>query len=358
MAASMEARIAEATGIRLRAASPLLLLAPSSPLPLPATDRREDVPEADVPPRKRLCLTAPTSRFEVGESSTAAAAARQPGSFVARRADYSFVDIVDANIRVVEERAMAAVRVVNLRVSYQADVRWRESEEFYTRHQDVQDDRAAMRRQDADDHATRAMMRIHVLEDRARIDTLEDTGGTSMAVGLKMPPKRNAATTTTTPMTDAQIKAPIAQGVANALAKRDADRIRNQVKYATCTLFGNALTWWNSHVKTVGHDAAYGMPWKTLMKMMTDKYCPRGDIKKLEIKIWNLKVKESDKVEKYVGGLPDMIQGSVMASKPKKMQDAIEFAAELMDQKIHTLAERQAENKRKFEDTSRNNQNQ
>ncbi|GJY32905.1 hypothetical protein Tco_0417374 [Tanacetum coccineum] len=57
--------------------------------------------------------------------------------------------------------------------------------------------------------------------------------------------------------------------------------IKNQVKYAACTLYGNALTWWNSHVKTVGHDAAYGMPWKTLMKMMTDKYCPRGEIKKL-----------------------------------------------------------------------------
>ncbi|GJY47025.1 hypothetical protein Tco_0436088 [Tanacetum coccineum] len=57
--------------------------------------------------------------------------------------------------------------------------------------------------------------------------------------------------------------------------------------------------------------------------------------------------KESDEVEKYVGGLPDMIQGSVMASKPKTMQDAIEFAIELMDQKIRTLAERQAENKRK-----------
>ncbi|GJS25871.1 hypothetical protein Tco_0486491 [Tanacetum coccineum] len=92
--------------------------------------------------------------------------------------------------------------------------------------------------------------------------------------------------------------------------------------------------------------------------MMTDKYCSRGEIKKLEIEMWNLKVKESDEVEKYVGGLPDMIQRSVMASKPKKMQDAIEFATELMDQKICTLAERQAENKRKFEDTSRNNQNQ
>ncbi|GKD52042.1 putative reverse transcriptase domain-containing protein [Tanacetum coccineum] len=67
---------------------------------------------------------------------------------------------------------------------------------------------------------------------------------------------------------------------------------------------------------------------------------------------------ESDQVEKYVGGLPDMIQGSVMASKPKTMQEAIVIANDLMDQKIRTLVERQAKNKRKFEDTLRNNQNQ
>ncbi|GJT98110.1 retrotransposon ORF1 [Tanacetum coccineum] len=58
---------------------------------------------------------------------------------------------------------------------------------------------------------------------------------------------------------------------------------------------------------------------------------------------------ESDKIEKYVGGLPDMIHGSVMASRPKTMQDAIEMATELMDKKISTLAERQAENKRKLD---------
>ncbi|GJU47785.1 putative reverse transcriptase domain-containing protein [Tanacetum coccineum] len=91
--------------------------------------------------------------------------------------------------------------------------------------------------------------------------------------------------------------------------------------------------------------------------MMTDKYYPRGEIKKLEVEMCNLKVKESDKIEKYVSGLPDMIHRSVMVSKPKTMQDAIEFATELMDKKISTFAERQAGNKRKFDDTSRNNQN-
>ncbi|GJZ74367.1 putative reverse transcriptase domain-containing protein [Tanacetum coccineum] len=59
---------------------------------------------------------------------------------------------------------------------------------------------------------------------------------------------------------------------------------------------------------------------------------------------------ESEKIKKYVDCLPDMIQGSVMASKPKTMQDAIEFATELMDKKIDTFAERKSENKRKQDD--------
>ncbi|GKG32498.1 hypothetical protein Tco_0430008, partial [Tanacetum coccineum] len=58
-----------------------------------------------------------------------------------------------------------------------------------------------------------------------------------------------------------------------------------QIKFATYTLLGSALTWWNSPVKTVGHDAAYEMPWKTLKMMMTIKYCPRGEIKKLKIEL-------------------------------------------------------------------------
>ncbi|GKC44174.1 putative reverse transcriptase domain-containing protein [Tanacetum coccineum] len=61
---------------------------------------------------------------------------------------------------------------------------------------------------------------------------------------------------------------------------------------------------------------------------------------------------ESDKIEKYVDGLPDMIHGSVMESRPKTMQDTIEMATELMDKKISTLAERQAENKKKLDNNN------
>ncbi|GKD91619.1 hypothetical protein Tco_1367126 [Tanacetum coccineum] len=193
-----------------------------------------------------------------------------------------------------------------------------------------------------------------------------------------MPPKR-----TTTPMTDVAFKALIAQGVATVLAEYEANKgsgngddshdsgSGRRIERATreCTYSNNlkcqplnfkgtkgvvGLTQWfekmesNSHVKIVSHEVAYGMTWKTLKNMMTDKYCPRGEVKKLEIEL-RMFPKESDEVEKYVGRLPDMIQGSVMASKPKTMQDAIEIANDLMDQKIRTFAERQVENKRKLD---------
>ncbi|GJY74980.1 putative reverse transcriptase domain-containing protein [Tanacetum coccineum] len=64
--------------------------------------------------------------------------------------------------------------------------------------------------------------------------------------------------------------------------------IENQVKFATCTLLGAALTWWNSQIRSLGPDA-YSMTWEVLKKKMTDKYCPQGEIKKLEIELWNLK---------------------------------------------------------------------
>ncbi|GJY55474.1 putative reverse transcriptase domain-containing protein [Tanacetum coccineum] len=69
--------------------------------------------------------------------------------------------------------------------------------------------------------------------------------------------------------------------------------VENQVKFATCTLLGAALTWWNGQIRTLGPEA-YAMTWEVLKKKMTDKYCPQGEIKKLEIELWNLKVKGND----------------------------------------------------------------
>ncbi|GJW84053.1 putative reverse transcriptase domain-containing protein [Tanacetum coccineum] len=154
--------------------------------------------------------------------------------------------------------------------------------------------------------------------------------------------------------------------------------IENQVKFATCTLLGAALTWWNGQIRTLGPEA-YSMTWEVLKKKMTNNYCPQGELKKLEIKLWNLKVKgndvptytecfqeltlictkfvanETEKVDKYISRLPDNIYGNVKSARPKTLDEIIELANDLMDQKLRTYAERQTDNKKKADDSSRNN---
>ncbi|GJZ16589.1 putative reverse transcriptase domain-containing protein [Tanacetum coccineum] len=135
-----------------------------------------------------------------------------------------------------------------------------------------------------------------------------------------------------------------------------------------------ALTWWNSHKKTIGIEAAYAMSWAELMKLMTEVYCLRNKVQKMETELWNLAVKgndltaytrrfqelvpdEEEKVERFVGGLPDNIQGNVIAAEPIKLQDTIRIVNNLMDQKLKGYA-RSAKNKRRLENNPRDNQGQ
>nr|GEX70261.1 putative reverse transcriptase domain-containing protein [Tanacetum cinerariifolium] len=328
----------------------------------------DDTPEADMPLQKRARFTALAFRFKVGKSS-AVAAARQPildvaitdatpGRLVSKEVGYGIEVVLDDIVRDMNERASTTTMGLSKRVTDLSITLSRDTYKIHVRLEDAQDDRALQRARAIDCnkaihvelHAYRAQVQTHethiqirdarirslenlvatlvaqtsslhiqlttclgrmqTLKARepARTDDPEDAGSSFVYLD-EMPPKITAATTT--PMTDDQIKALISQGVVDALVEHEASRSRN----------GN-----DSH--DLGSDRR------------------------------RMFLEESDEVEKYVDGLPDMIQGSVMASKPLKMQDAIEFATELMDQKIHTLAQRQAETERKFEDTSRNNQNQ
>ncbi|GJV33243.1 reverse transcriptase domain-containing protein [Tanacetum coccineum] len=369
---------------------PIPLPTSSPPFLFPSTDCRADVPAVTLPPCKRLCI-AIGPRFEVGECSSAPTAKPTRGL----RADYGFVDTLDAEIRRDPKRE---IELSQRMTDFVTTVR-QDTDEIYERLDDAQDDRLLMSgqlnslRRDRRSHARTARL----METKARLSReawvqslrCHDTtryrgagGRTQITEALtqlrdttesdgqhyrvrrtpareKMAPKRTTrstpatTTTTTTLMTDAQLKALIDQGVADALAARDANGRRNWTKSA---MIMNRCKETRSSV-TVGHDIAYAMTWTNLKKKMTDKYYPRGEIKKLEVEMWNLKVKELDKIEKYVSGLPDMIHGSVKASKPKTMQDAIEFATELIDKKINTFAERQADNKRKSPTNANNNNN-
>ncbi|GJS07813.1 putative reverse transcriptase domain-containing protein [Tanacetum coccineum] len=109
--------------------------------------------------------------------------------------------------------------------------------------------------------------------------------------------------------------------------------IENQVKFSTCTLLGVALTWWNGHIRTLGPEA-YGMTWEVLKKKMTDKYCSQGEIKKLEIELWNLKAKGS-----LIGDLCPSAPSAIfttMARAPRNATSATKEGILLADLKDST----------------------
>ncbi|GKA16533.1 hypothetical protein Tco_0696280 [Tanacetum coccineum] len=141
--------------------SPPLPPLPSSPLPplpdslfIPPVDRREDIPEAELPPRKRLCLTTPASRYEVGESSTAV-----PRPTGGHRVDYGFISTMEAEARrqrakavgygirdtwvdpreATEEIAPVTLEGVNTRVTELTAVQEQDTQDIYVVIEDVQD---------------------------------------------------------------------------------------------------------------------------------------------------------------------------------------------------------------------------
>ncbi|GKC71874.1 reverse transcriptase domain-containing protein [Tanacetum coccineum] len=107
-----------------------------------------------------------------------------------------------------------------------------------------------------------------------------------------------------------------------------------------------------------------------------------GVIQKMEIKLWNLTVKNNDlaaytqrfqeltmmytkmvleeenRVEKFIGGLPDNIQGNVIAAEPTRLQDAVRIANNLMDPKLKGYSVKNTESKRRLEVNQRDNRGQ
>ncbi|GJZ70414.1 putative reverse transcriptase domain-containing protein [Tanacetum coccineum] len=67
---------------------------------------------------------------------------------------------------------------------------------------------------------------------------------------------------------------------------------------------------------------------------------------------------EEDRVERFIGGLPDNIQGNVIAAEPTRLQDVVLIANNLMDQKLKGYVVRNTENKRRLNNHYRNNRGQ
>ncbi|GJT42489.1 hypothetical protein Tco_0951204 [Tanacetum coccineum] len=363
---------------------PISLPTSSPPLLLPSTDCRADVLEVMLPPQKWLCIT-PGPRYEIEESSSAPTARPTRGF----RADYGFVGTLDAEIRrdmdkeigyeitkfwedpdeIAEEILATDVAALGKRITDFVTTVRQDTDEIYRRLDYAQDDRLVMSgqlnllRRDKCSYGRTARL----MEGEARaaqeawaqsMDASDTTRyevralwTTILAQQIKIKDLQAADRRRQTQLIQAltllrtlQTHMVALQRVADVLVERDAAKSRNgkdSHDSGTCDCWSRCCIC-NDLDKPEKDD--------------DQQVLPKGEIKKLEVVM--MFPEESDKIEKYVGGFPDMIHGSVMASKSKTMQDAIEFATEMMDKKISTFTERQAKNKRKFDDTSRNNQNQ
>ncbi|GJQ89625.1 reverse transcriptase domain-containing protein [Tanacetum coccineum] len=156
----------------------------------------------------------------------------------------------------------------------------------------------------------------------------------------------------------------------------------NKVTFATGTLTNDALSWWNAYAQPMGVDQANQITWTELKRLLTNKYCPRTEVRKMEDEFYNLTVKGNDLkpyvrrfqelavlcpnmvpnteklLEAFIGGLPRSIEGNVTASKPQTLEEAINIAQRLMDQVTkHTPVQETNNHKRKFNDERNTNNN-
>nr|GEX01371.1 reverse transcriptase domain-containing protein [Tanacetum cinerariifolium] len=132
----------------------------------------------------------------------------------------------------------------------------------------------------------------------------------------------------------------------------------NRVTFATDTLTNDTLSWWNAYAQPIGIEQANKITWTELKSLLTNKYCPRTKIKKMEDEFYDLTVKENHLktyirrfqelelscpnmvpnfkklIEAFISRLPRSIEGTITASKPQTLEEAINIAQRLID---HTI---------------------
>ncbi|GJZ47606.1 reverse transcriptase domain-containing protein [Tanacetum coccineum] len=137
----------------------------------------------------------------------------------------------------------------------------------------------------------------------------------------------------------------------------------NRMTFATSTLIDDALSWWNAYAQPIGIEQANRITWTELKRILTNKYCPRTEVKKKEDEFYNLVVKGDDLktyvrrfqelavlcpnmvpnfdklMEAFIRGLPQSIEGNVTVSKPQTLEEAINIAQRLLCKKLMIIKE-------------------
>ncbi|GKF99955.1 reverse transcriptase domain-containing protein, partial [Tanacetum coccineum] len=125
--------------------------------------------------------------------------------------------------------------------------------------------------------------------------------------------------------------------------------------FASGTLTNDALSWWNAYAQPIGIEQANRITWTELKRLLTNKYCSRTEVKKMEDEFYNLVVKGNDLktyvrrihklavlclnmvpyseklMEAFIEGLPRSIEGNITASKPQTLEKATNIAHRQMD---------------------------
>nr|GEV74903.1 hypothetical protein [Tanacetum cinerariifolium] len=134
-----------------------------------------------------------------------------------------------------------------------------------------------------------------------------------------------------------------------------------KVMFATATLHGRALTWWNSQVATLGRKVANTRSWAEVKQMITDEFCPTEEVQRfneLALLCPDAVPNEKKKVELYIKGLPEIIKGETTSSRPVTLNEAVRMAHALMELKIQAKSERISKGlKRKWENNNQGNNN-
>nr|GEU59597.1 reverse transcriptase domain-containing protein [Tanacetum cinerariifolium] len=154
----------------------------------------------------------------------------------------------------------------------------------------------------------------------------------------------------------------------------------DRVTFATSTLTNGALSWWNAYAQPIGIEQANKIAWTELKRLLTNKYCPQTEIKKMEDEFYNLVVKENDlktyirifqelallcpnmvpnsekPMEVFIGGLPKSIKGNVTTLKLPNLEEVITITQMLMEQVCNKVGHQTKYCKNKRPDTRNNPQ--
>nr|GEV42630.1 reverse transcriptase domain-containing protein [Tanacetum cinerariifolium] len=376
----------------------------------PPINRRDDILEIEMPPHKRLCLSTLGSMYEVGESFTA----RPIGG---QRIDYGDTWIDQA--KTVSEIAPMTVGEVNTKVSELVELHEHDTQDLYAPLKDAHNSRTRISQRVAMDSQRVDLLMEDMIAHQETIQIVEDEAyaaqevwahliGLSQAVHSELQTHQEQASGTDgrdslsdgrdetrdgrhacRVVSTTQIMAPVTRQGPSTLPNNT--NPNNRTPEFVKAIIDQALL-----RNSTNGDRSHSSHEDNQRNVQTTRLCfyadfikcqplsfkgteSVGEIKKLEIELWNLKVKENnvsaytehfqeltlictmfvpdetEKIDKYVSGLLDNIYGSVKASKPKTLDETIELANDLMDQKLHTYTKRQSNTKRKADESFKNN---